>query len=149
MALDVRLWAALVIAVFVAAACSSEVSDSLAPPADDVVVRVTIAGEVAVDWTLADLDASVEHSEIVVDGDTERGPRLLEVLTASGVEEWESAEVIGMGEGRSFAVSLEVSSSQVNEGWILDVTRQGTLKLAAEDLPREQWVRDVAEIRVR
>ena len=53
-----------------------------------------------------------------------------------------------MGEGRVFEVTLEIDSADVNGNWILDVTKQGGLKLAAADLPREQWVRDVGEIRI-
>jgi hypothetical protein len=52
-----------------------------------------------------------------------------------------------MGEGRVYEVGLDISSSEVDDGWILDVTNKGTLKLAAVDLPRQNWVRDVGEIR--
>jgi len=61
--------------------------------------------------------------------------------------DWESGEVLGSGEGRVFEVKLDVSSSEVDDGWILDVTKQGTLKLASADLARQEWVRDVGEIR--
>ena len=86
-------------------------------------------------------------TEIMIDGDMQSGPLLIDVIAASGVENWQSGEVFGMGEGRTFEVKLDVSASEVDDGWILDVTNQGTLKLAAADLPREQWVRDVSEIR--
>lgn len=127
-------------------ACSDDPAIGTAPPAPDVVLRVVMGGDVAADWTLAALEDQIPFSEATIDGDAQRGPSLVGVLAASGVGDWESGEVIGMGEGRVFEVGLDISASEVNEGWILDVTKQGTLKLASADLPREQWVRDVGEI---
>jgi hypothetical protein len=43
-------------------------------------------------------------------------------------------------------VALDIDAATVDEAWVLDVTNRGTLKLAAPDLPRQQWVRDVGEI---
>jgi hypothetical protein len=120
----------------------------LGSPAADVVVRVVVGDEVAADWTLAALEESVAFTEITIDGDSQNGPRLLDVFAASGVEEWETAQVIGMGEGRTFEVGLDIVAADVDQSWILDVTNRGTLKLAAEGLPRQQWVRDVGEIRI-
>lgn len=132
--------------VIVAVGCSED--PAVEPPADDVVLRVVVDGEVAADWTLVDLRDRVAFAEVTIDGDVQSGPRLLDVLAASGVDQWEAAEVIGMGEGRVFEVGLDISPVEVDDGWILDVTKQGTLKLAAPDLPREQWVRDVGEISI-
>ncbi|MFC2177198.1 hypothetical protein ACFLRH_02145 [Actinomycetota bacterium] len=129
-------------------ACSDEAAEANDPPAADVVLRVVANGDVAADWTLLSLEDAVEFAELTVDGDKQSGPLLLDVLEASGVPEWNSAEVLGMGEGRVFEVALEISSAEVDDGWILDVTNQGSLKLAAANLPREQWVRDVGEIRI-
>ena len=141
-----HLWAAVAVAIALAGACSGESTGATEPPGDDVVLRVVFEGEVAVDWTLAALEDAVPFSEMTIDGDTQNGPLLSAVLDASGVGEWESGEVVGFGEGRVFEVGLDISSSSINDGWILDVTNKGSLKLASEDLPREQWVRDVGEI---
>jgi hypothetical protein len=134
--------------VMMVAACSDGATEATDPPAADVVLRVVADGEVAADWTLANLESAVEFTELNLDGDKQSGPLLLDVLNASGVREWDSAEVLGMGEGRVFEVALEINSADVDGGWILDVTKQGSLKLASADLPREQWVRDVGEIRI-
>ncbi len=138
-------------AIALAGGCTTDAGGGpadLDPPAADVVLRVIVAGEVAADWTLDDLRESVPFATVDVDGDSQNGPRLLEVMAASGVEGWQTAEVIGMGEGRTFEVGLDISPAEVDDGWILDVTNRGTLKLAAEGLPRSQWVRDVGEIRI-
>ena len=142
------VWFALLLAVgLLLGSCSSGTTDVTDPPAEGVILRIVVGGTVAADWTLADLEDRVTSTEIMIDGDMQSGPLLIDVIAASGVENWQSGEVFGMGEGRTFEVKLDVSASEVDDGWILDVTNQGTLKLAAADLPREQWVRDVSEIR--
>jgi hypothetical protein len=148
-----KWWAVIIAVALLAAACSSDDSSEedvveLPPAGEDVVLRVIIGGEIAADWTLETLDYNVPFRTLILDGDEQQGPLLIDVLAASGVVDWESMEVIGLGEGRSFEVNLFVNASEVNETWILDVSNQGTLKLAAENLPREKWVRDVAELRI-
>lgn len=115
---------------------------------DGVILTVYVADEVVATWTLAQLEGAVPFVEADIDGEAQRGPGLLGVLDASGVTDWERAEVLGKGEGRSFDIGIDIEASEVDEGWILDVTNRGTLKLAAEELPREQWVRDASEIRI-
>ena len=115
---------------------------------DGSVILTVYVGDQSAAWTLAELEAAVIFVEEDIDGDVQNGPRLLDVLEASGVGPWETAEVLGRGEGRSFEVSIRIASADVTDGWILDVTNRGTLKLAAEDLARERWVRDVGEIRI-
>lgn len=140
-----RVGLALVL-VLVPVACSGGSAADLEPPADDVVLRVTVGGQVAADWTLPDLESEVPFVEETIDGDVQTGPLLLDVIEATGVGDWESAEVLGMSEGRVVAVSLEISAATVNESWILDLSKRGTFKLASPALPREKWVRDVGEI---
>jgi hypothetical protein len=116
-------------------------------PSDDVVLRVVDGNTVARDWTLADLEAEIPFAEIVVDGDAQAGPRLVDVIAASGIDQWETGQVLGMSEGRVVTVELDIESSQVDETWVFDLTNRGTLKLASPDLQREKWVRDVGELR--
>jgi hypothetical protein len=141
-----RTWALLLVVLTMAGACAGDTAED--PPAADVVLRVISGDEVAADWTLADLEAAVPFVEVTIDGDAQNGPRLLDLLAASGVEDWQTAEVIGMGEGRTFAVGLDIAAADVDQSWVLDVTNRGSLKLAADGLARQQWVRDVGEIRI-
>jgi hypothetical protein len=140
-----RIWI-LGAVMIVAVGCSED--PAAEPPADDVVLRVVVDGEVAADWTLVGLREQVAFADVAIDGDMQSGPRLLDVLAASGVDQWDAGQVIGLGEGRVFEVGLGITSAEVDDGWILDVTKQETLKLAAPELPREQWVRDVGEISI-
>ncbi len=126
------------------AGCSNDAADN-APTGEGIVLRVTQAQTVA-EWTLDQLAAEVPRAAMDLDGQAQDGYLLLDVLEASGVAGWDHGEVTGKGEDRAFDVVLDIDAAEVDEGWILDVTNQGTLKLAADDLPRERWVRDVSEI---
>ena len=140
------VWVGFLVAL-VAAACSAAASEPGGEPADDVVLRIVVGGEVARDWTLADLQADVPFSEVEVEGDIQTGPTLLAAIAASGVDDWDTAEIVGMSEGRVLEVSLAVRAADVDDSWILDISNRGTLKLAAAGLERQRWVRDVGEIR--
>ena len=127
--------------------CSDDGASNEETPGDDVVLRVVDQGSVARDFTLDDLQSELEFVEIVIDGDSQRGPRLIDVVAASGVAQWETGEVLGMSEGRVVEVTLDIDAVTVNENWVFDVTNRGTLKLAAPELSRQEWVRDVGELR--
>jgi hypothetical protein len=86
---------------------------------------------------------------MTIDGDVQNGPTLRDVLAASAVGEWSTVVVVGLGPARAFEVAESFARADVNDTWILDVTNRGTLKLAAEGLSRERWVRDIREVRVR
>jgi len=133
--------------VVLVAGCSDGDAEAREAPAEDVVLRVVSGESIARDWTLDELEAEVGFTEVVIEGDPQSGPLFLDAIEASGVAEWETAEVLGMSEGRVLEVALDVAAADVDETWILDVSNRGTLKLAAPDLPRERWVRDVGEIR--
>ncbi len=139
-----RLLIVVAAATLLFAGCSDDEASS---PGDDVVLRVVDGYTVARDWTLAELEAEVPFREIVVDDDAQTGPRLIDVIAASGVDGWETGQVLGMSESRVFEVGLDIDAATVDDTWVFDVTNRGTLKLAAPDLPREMWVRDVGELR--
>ena len=150
-----KWWAVIGALALLAAACSGDDAGDdennlapLPPVADDVVLRVLVDGAIAADWTLETLDYSLPFATLTIDGDDQRGPLLVDVLAASGVVTFESVEVLGLSEGRIAEVAITIDATEIDETWILDISNQGTLKLAAESLPRDQWVRDVAELRV-
>lgn len=134
--------------VLLAGACSDGGGTEADNGEPQIVLTVYMADEVVAEWTLEGLQAEVEFVTLTIDGDEQSGPRVLDVLTASGIADWETAEVLGKGEGRSFDIGIEINADEVDEEWVFDVTNRGTLKLAAADLPREQWVRDAGEIRI-
>ena len=142
-----RAAALLAVGALLVAACGDDGGGTDGEGAG-VVLTVFVADEAVAEWTLEELQAEVDFITLTIDGDEQSGPRVLDVLAASGVTDWEIAEVLGKGESRSFDIGIEVRADDVGEGWVFDVTNRGTLKLAAADLPREQWVRDAGEIRI-
>jgi hypothetical protein len=114
----------------------------------DVILTVYVADEAVAGWTLAEFETEFEQVTIVIDGDEQTGPRLIDVLDASGVGEWSRADVLGKGEGRSFDVAVAITAAEVDETWVLDFSKRGTVKLASPELPKERWVRDAGEIRI-
>ena len=114
----------------------------------DIVLTVVVGDDVVAEWTLARLEDEVDFVTFEIDGDEQTGPRLLDVIAASGVDQWSTAEVLGKSEGRAFDIGIEVSIAEIDDAWLFDVTNRGTLKLAAPDLARQHWVRDAGEIRI-
>jgi len=142
-----RMVALLALGAVLAAACGEE-SGVAGGEDPGVILTVFVADEVAAEWTLERLRAEIEFVTLTIDGDEQSGPTVMDVLAASGVTDWEIAEVLGKGESRSFDIGVEVQAADIDGGWVFDVTNRGTLKLAAAGLPREQWVRDAGEIRI-
>ncbi len=137
----------VLVLVLVFVGCSGD-SGSDAGEGSDVVLTIFVADDPVAEWTIESLEVDIEFVTLTIDGDEQSGPRVLDVLAASGITNWVTAEVLGKGEGRSFDIGIVISADEVDEEWLFDVTNRGTLKLAAADLPREQWVRDAGEIRI-
>lgn len=115
----------------------------------DVILTITRGGTVLKRWTLSGLKAAVTFKQTKLDGEDQDGPLLLDVLKASGVETWTTGEAIGQGPARASSVSLPLDATKVDDTWILSTTARNTLKLAASNVDRQHWVRDVSEIRVQ
>ena len=113
-----------------------------------VILTIYVADEPVAEWTLAELEEQLVFVTVELDGDEQHGPRVLDVIAASGVTDWRTAEILGKGEGRAFDIGIEATNVEIDDAWLFDITNRGTLKLAAPDLPREQWVRDAGEIRI-
>ena len=141
----------LIVLAVLTAGCGDDAGNGAgdgAGGAEEIVLTVYVADEAVAEWTLEDIESEFAAVTIVIDGDEQSGPLLSDVLAAAGVDEWTRAEVFGKGEGRSFDVAIEIFADEVDETWVLDITKRGTLKLASPELPKEQWVRDTGEIRI-
>jgi hypothetical protein len=114
--------------------------------ASDYRVRVVHDDEVLAVFSLDDLRA-MESRRVVMDGQLQEGPALLDVLSAAGVEEFDAVVVRGMGvrdKGQ-----LELKRADVNEDVLLDFAIRGTVKLCGPEITWVDRVRDVEEIEVR
>ena len=92
--------------------------------------------------TIADLkNLSLKH--VTVEGKTEEGPGLLDVLYFAGVTDFEEVSLTGSSS------PVILIHDQVDDNTILDLTNHGTVKLATTYIPKAQWTKDVTEITVK
>jgi hypothetical protein len=108
----------------------------------EVLLQIILADGSTYDVTL-DAAKSLPLARITVEGKTEEGPKLLDILLLAGVSEFNEVLI----EGSSSPCSL--SSDQVDDNTILDFTNRGTLKLATTYVSKADWTKDVSKITVK
>lgn len=140
----VVLAAALIVLVLAAIGVEVLMSTRASGPgAGGYAVVIVRDDDVLARYTLEDIE-EFEQVTIEVDGDEQRGPRLLDVLDDAGVEEFDRLSVAGMGirdDGE-----LVLVRSEVTEDVVLDISRRGTVKVVSPEMNWEDRVRDVTEI---
>ena len=112
----------------------------------DYLISVYLDDTLVYDASLDELE-SIQQVSITADGKKQEGPRLLDVLKLAGIENFEAVTVIGKNQARDAAAELELSRDQVTDTVVLDITNQGTTKLAGTDIPSSSWVFDVEALR--
>lgn len=85
--------------------------------------------------SLSDLK-KLPQATITVEGKSENGPALLEVLRSAGVTEFRQVTLTGQGGGR-----ITLSKNQVTPDVVLDFTERGTMKLASPAVPKKDGSR--------
>lgn len=78
----------------------------------------------------------------------EEGPTLTDVLELAGITEFDEVTVVGLTKGRIASAELALSRNEIDDEVILDITNRGTTKLAGRDIPSNDWIIDVSELRV-
>jgi len=86
---------------------------------------------------------SLPLAQLTVDGKTEEGPKLMDVLTLAGVTDFTEVSL----EGSSSPITL--TREQVDDNTILDFNNHGTLKLSTTYVPKAQWTKDISKITVK
>jgi hypothetical protein len=99
--------------------------------------------------TLDDLKVLPQKELSTPDGKTQHGPTLRSVLTKAGVAGFKEVTVDGFSKGRLATAQLTLTSVQVHEEVLLDLTKRGTAKLTAADIPAGDWIIDVAKVSVK
>ncbi len=130
-------------AVLVLLVAAAWAAASLLAPKDRYEVRVLDGTRVLASYTVDDLKALGEAT-IVVDGKTEQGPRLIQVLQAAGVKQFTRLEIRGAGVRDDGFITL--SASDVDENVLLDIANRGTVKVVGPKIAWADRVRDVTEI---
>ena len=96
-----------------------------------------------------DLEAlgKLESRSVVMQGQEQEGPSLLDLLAEAGVDDFTSVTVIGQGV-RDDGI-LVLSRNEIDEDVLLDLAVRGTMKLCGPDISWDERVRDVERIEVR
>jgi hypothetical protein len=109
-------------------------------------VKVTRAGRVLAAFDIAGLEA-IGMKSVVVQGGSEEGPALRDVLQRAGAGDFSAVTVLGAGSRD--AGRLELKAAQVTADTVLDIAKRGTVKIAGPMIPRDKRVRDITEIQVQ
>ena len=91
----------------------------------------------------------LEQVAFTADNKDEEGPTLLSVLALAGIEDFSELTVYGLSKGRIAEAEITLTRDQVHDKVILDITNSGTAKLAASDIPSNDWIIDADEIKVK
>ncbi len=97
---------------------------------------------------LADL-TSLPQVKVTADSKEETGPTLLAVLGLAGIQDFSSVTAYGYTKGRVATAELTLNRSQINDQVVLDISNQGTAKLAGPNIPGNSWIIDVNKLVVK
>lgn len=117
------------------------------PPPSVYSVAVTRDGEILRTFAVAELEA-LPAVTFTSEGKTQKGPTLLSVLDAAGVDD-DFGEVVITGMGVRDEGRLVLSAEQLDDRVVLDFAERGTVKVVSPTLSWRERVRDVVEIAVR
>jgi hypothetical protein len=109
-------------------------------------VRITRDGHQLASYDLAAFEAMGMRS-VVVQGGSEQGPPLLDMLRRAGAGDFSSVTVLGAGTHDSGRLDLPVAD--IGPDTVLDIAKRGTVKIAGPAIPYNKRVRDITEIQVK
>ena len=148
-----RIFAMLFLLSLLLSACAPATSQPSAdqpktPPAlqptavSGALFQVVLPDGTSVGVTLAQLK-TLPLAQLTVDGKTEEGPKLMDILALAGVTDFSEVTLTGS----SSPVTL--TRAQVDDNTILDFNNHGTLKLSTTYVPKAQWTKDISTITVK
>ncbi len=120
-----------------------DVQGNVATSAPTGSIEVLVAGARKAALTIQDL----EKLPTATFG-ADEGPTLPSVLKLAGVGAFTRVKLVGLNIGRQGPAEVTLTSDKVTDRVILDFTRQGTVKLSSQDVPRAQWILDISRIEV-
>ena len=109
-------------------------------------IRVTRDGRELASFDLAALRA-LGMKSVVVQGGSEEGPALLDVLRKAGVGDFSAVTILGAATHDKG--HLDLAAADIGPDTVLNVAKRGTVKIAGPRIPRDKRVRDIKEIQVR
>jgi hypothetical protein len=107
-----------------------------------VLFQVILPDGTSVGITLDHLK-SLPLAQLTVDGKTEEGPKLMDILTLAGVTDFSEVSLTGS------SAPVTLTREQVDDNTILDFNNHGTLKLSTTYVPKADWTKDISTITVK
>jgi len=135
---------AFLVVAALATGCAKSTSGTTEP---GYLVKVTVKGAPAASLTIAQLQ-DLPKVSLDAYGKSEEGPTLLSALDLAGVKDFSKITISGLMKGRVASAELTLTRDQVTGTVILDFTNRGTVKLAGADIPEDNWIIDVTELKV-
>ena len=138
--------AGMVLLALAAAAWTIDLVAREANNASEYRISIVRDGEILRTYDLEAL-GELESRSLVMQGQEQEGPSLLDLLAKAGVDDFTSVTVVGQGVRDDGVIVL--SRDEVDEDVLLDLAVRGTMKLCGPDISWDERVRDVERIEVR
>jgi hypothetical protein len=92
---------------------------------------------------------SLPQVSVTADGKAQNGPTLLSVLGLAGIKDFSTVTAYGYTKGRVATAELTLNKSQIDNQVVMDISNQGTAKLAGPNIPGNSWIIDVNKLVVK
>ena len=109
---------------------------------ENYLVKVTYDGKELKSYSIADIK-KMPASSFELEGKTEQGPSMDYILKDNDIKDYSKVTFIGM-----YKDSLTMTKDQIEKGTLFDITNHDTIKLAAKDIKKDKWTKDIATIKV-
>lgn len=93
-------------------------------------------------YSIADIK-KMPSSSFELEGKTEQGPSMEYILKDNDIKDYSKVTFIGM-----YKDSLTMTKEQIDKGTLFDITNHDTIKLAAKDVKKDKWIKDIATIKI-
>jgi hypothetical protein len=110
-------------------------------------IKITQNGKTLLVLSLADID-KLTSVTVSANGSNYTGPTILSILSLAGVTSYSKVTIVGFTKQRLATAELPVAKADLNANYIVRRTNQNTYSLASPDVPFDNWVIDVNELRV-
>jgi len=98
----------------------------------------------------AELLTGLESVDLTLPGveKPQSGPRLIDLLTALKISDYQKITVHGYAKGRIATAEYTITRDNMHERIILSYSRRGTAKLVVPELAFDDWIVDVSKLEI-
>ena len=109
---------------------------------ENYLVKVVYDGTETTSYSIEDIK-KMPTTKFELDGSTEEGPSILNMLKENNIKDYSKITFIGMMKD-----SVTLTKEQVEKDTLLDITNHDTVKLATKAIDKNKWTKDIATIKV-